>query len=79
MAQIQLVADKTGKSVIACIDDLAAELDAATKNKAMDSLLRLPAQLFITNTEQAETKGLTAQDYQMFHVEHGMIRPVPNS
>ena len=77
LAQVQLLANETGHSGCVLVDDFAAELDVANRAKLLRHLSDMKCQVFITATETTEFGDLTTlNNYKMFHVEHGDIKPV---
>jgi DNA replication and repair protein RecF len=79
LSQILLVQQYTKKSIIVLIDDLESELDSDTVKSILKLLSTLDVQVFITNIRQASYMTEARQEYKMFHVEHGMIKPVKNT
>ncbi len=77
LAQVQLLAIETGQGGCILIDDFAAELDVNNRAKLLRQLSDMKTQVFITATEINEFGDLsTLNNYKMFHVEHGNIKPV---
>ena len=78
LQQIKMVKNLTGKKMIVLVDDLASELDNESIKSIIDSLFELGLQLFITSVQPNTQLFPAAQDYKMFHVEHGIITDVTN-
>ncbi len=79
LAQILLVRKLTQKSIIVLIDDLESELDDDTASMFINLLSSLEVQIFITNIRNHLYLTQGTEEYKMFHVEHGMIKPVKNT
>jgi DNA replication and repair protein RecF len=79
LAQILLVKQYTNKSIIILIDDLESELDSESVQNIVKLLSSLDIQVFITNIHTQPYLTEAKQEYKMFHVEHGMIKPVKNT
>lgn len=79
LAQILLVQKHTGKSIIVLIDDLDSELDDDAVKRVIKLFTELDIQIFLTNIRQRQNPFVDQQEYKMFHVEHGMIKPVKNT
>ena len=75
LAVLRLVEQRANRQVILLVDDLNAELDASAREQVYRQLQRLPLQLFMTNVDDRLSEGLSGKDCQVFHVEHGTIRP----
>jgi DNA replication and repair protein RecF len=56
-----------------CLDDLASELDQEHQQAVLDLLVASRAQVMITGTDIPA--ALQRVPVQVFHVEHGHIRP----
>lgn len=70
LAQSQLLRDNCGKRVVLLIDDLPAELDAQKIDQAMQLLLDLRCQLFITAVDdRLLLQACERASNQTFHVE----------
>ena len=78
LAQIILVNNMTGKSVILIVDDIQSELDDKSVQLVLRILSKSSVQLFVTSIKEDISLLRYQQDYKMFHVEHGMIRSVKN-
>lgn len=79
LSQILLVQKYTNKNIVVLIDDLESELDSDTVKSILKFLSTLDVQVFITNIRTASYLTDARQEYKMFHVEHGMIKPVKNT
>lgn len=75
LAQGILLHQLTGKRCIYLLDDLAAELDSKHRQRIVEVLADLKAQVFITAVD-AHTIGELLHQWptKVFHVEHGAIR-----
>ena len=75
MGQIRWLLERE-KYCCLLIDDLASELDTTKQGIILDKIVELKGlQTFITSINQPDFFNETSLDYQMFHVEHGHIRP----
>lgn len=75
LAQAESYRQARGEWPVMCFDDLASELDAAHATRVLAGLEAVGAQVLITGTAREALK--TAEAPQMFHVEHGIVRPEP--
>lgn len=76
LAQSQLLKDSCGKRVVLLIDDLPAELDAEKIDQALQLLLDLQCQLFITAVDdRLLLQACERMSNQMFHVERLTAAP----
>lgn len=75
LGQAEVFAADHGEWPVVCMDDLASELDHAHREAVVRQLFQAEAQVFITSTENVDV--LAAYSPQVFHVEHGAIRPDP--
>ena len=73
LSEAQVLMESTYKKPVVLIDDVAAELDQASRNKIIRELKEIQAQSFITTTEleKFEDIAMTA-----FHVKQGHINVV---
>jgi len=69
LAQSELLREKLGTNCIFLIDDLAAELDAAHRDRLAVALEGLEAQVFLTGVELDMLQSFVKTD-GMFHVKH---------
>jgi DNA replication and repair protein RecF len=77
LAQVQLLANEQSQTGCILIDDFAAELDVISRAKLLCYLAEMKCQVFITATETIDFGDLSRiENYKMFHVEHGTIKPV---
>jgi len=77
LAQSILLRELTGKSSLILIDDLAAELDEASRAVLVSVLLSTGSQVFITATSLDGLADLWDElPHAVFHVEHGNIEQV---
>lgn len=77
ISQAMLFIQRRQSPCIILIDDLAAELDEVHRQRVMDLVATLDAQIFVTGThrEVLETNQ-QSHDQKVFHVEHGRIKEV---
>jgi DNA replication and repair protein RecF len=73
LAQAELLTRKTGRSSVLLFDDLAAELDAAHRQKVLTVLERMAAQVFITALDKDVIRPSAGTDVRWFHVERGHL------
>jgi DNA replication and repair protein RecF len=80
LAQAELLQARTAKRSIFLIDDLAAELDRAHRQRLCAEIERLGLQTFATSVERGDLLGCwsDADRLQMFHVERGQITSEPS-
>jgi DNA replication and repair protein RecF len=78
LAQLFLMSKISHANPILLIDDLYSELDEKNIITVVKFLEQLDLQLFITNINPAPELLRQFQEYRLFHVEHGMIKPVRN-
>lgn len=77
LAQVQLLQQKFSKIGCILIDDLAAELDLASRTKLLHYLSAMDYQAFLTATELQDFGDIQAlKACKMFHVEQGYIEQV---
>jgi DNA replication and repair protein RecF len=76
LAQIRHLKNRSERSSIMLVDDLAAELDVHHRMRLLELLAETGAQLFVTVTEAdlIDTKAWLSK--KMFHVEHGEVAEV---
>ena len=76
IAQGYLFSQTTGRPCIYLLDDLAAELDQAHRNRLCQMLSTLNCQLFVTAVESTTfADNWSSMDVKVFHVEHGKLIP----
>lgn len=77
LAQVQLLQQKFSKIGCILIDDLAAELDLASRAKLLHYLSAMDCQAFLTAAALQDFGDLQAlKAYKMFHVEQGYIEQI---
>ncbi|TBR12979.1 MAG: DNA replication/repair protein RecF [Lysobacter sp.] len=76
LGQAELHANVTGQAPIFCLDDLASELDRHHQRRVLERLLRSGNQVFISGTDAPSAVGELQLPHTLFHVEHGVVRPV---
>jgi len=75
IAQVELIADTTGKKAVLLLDDLPSELDEDRRTRVVAELSQLGCQLFITSVDKHLSVGSNPTP-ALFHVEHGMFEAV---
>lgn len=76
LAQIEYLFKEKGITSCILLDDFAAELDKPTRANVLIFLNNLNSQVFITATEKQEFGDvINIEDFKMFHVEQGEIKP----
>jgi DNA replication and repair protein RecF len=78
LAQVILVKKETNKQIILLIDDVHSELDKDSVKLLLDKLTDLSIQVIITAIMPERYLFKRHQEVKVFHVEHGMIKPVKN-
>lgn len=73
LAQGQLLQQQTGKCCVYLLDDLAAELDKANRQRLGRVLTGMNAQVFITAVDRDSLIDSSLTESTMFHVEHGNV------
>lgn len=74
LAQAELHARRRGEWPVIALDDLASELDLTRQRRVLERLLACGAQVFITGTQVPESVREVGAPFELFHVEHGLIR-----
>ena len=77
LAQCWIVAERGGRVPVLLLDDFSAELSSEFQTRLLRVLLAYPGQKFVTALELAGPLKNTP-DARMFHVEHGLLRPLVN-
>lgn len=75
LAQCWIVAERGGRVPVLLLDDFSAELSSEFQTRLLRVLLSYPGQKFVTALELAGPLKNTP-DAHMFHVEHGLLRPL---
>lgn len=75
LAQAEDFADHRGHWPVFLLDDLASELDRDHQARLLDRLRTSGAQVFVTGTEAAPALRDSDWPVELFHVEHGRVRP----
>ncbi len=75
LAALTRVGEVVASRISLLIDDLHSELDSDAQQRVYERLQDLDLQLFISNIEANLPTPLAAEEFKMFHVEHGIIRP----
>lgn len=73
LAQLAYLRDQCGKVVTVLLDDFGAELDPAARQRVVDTLLNLQAQVFATVTHEAQIPAMAAQQTGYFYLEAGQL------
>lgn len=76
VASSHSISNASGAAPIVLVDDLASELDNATKSKAIQLLIGLKTQAFFTAIEYNLLEELSHFNPSMFHVEHGCVKGI---
>ncbi|MEJ2686512.1 MAG: DNA replication/repair protein RecF [Gammaproteobacteria bacterium] len=76
LAQGRHFTEATGRSCCYLVDDLAAELDRGHRNRVMEELAQMDAQVLVTAIDAGMLSTGDWSDHRVFHVEHGAIREV---
>lgn len=77
LAQVELQQSATGQGSVVLIDDFGAELDLDHWRRFVEMLEGLDCQVIVTSTQAPDTQGLLSHlECDVFHVEHGRVRPV---
>ncbi len=75
LAALTGVGEAVSKRIILLIDDLHSELDPEAQQRVYERLQKLDLQLFISNIGSSPPGPIAAEEFKMFHVEHGIIKP----
>ncbi len=76
LSQVVLFRAKKQKNCVLLLDDLAAELDQAHRNRLLALLQDISVQLFITCIKRESIQVDLWQQHKVFHVERGKIHEV---
>lgn len=77
LSQVSLLNQEAQNNCCILIDDLTAELDTENRAKLLKYLAGIGCQIFMTATKLADFGDLNgAENYKVFHVEQGCIKPV---
>jgi DNA replication and repair protein RecF len=74
IAEVKVLKQKTNKSCIFLVDDIAAELDTATREFFLDTIIAEETQVFVTAIEKQQLSF--AEKYKnkkVFHVKHNHV------
>ncbi len=71
LAQIKLMREKNGKSVVFLLDDLNSELDEGNREILLRNLLDFKSQIFISSLDFNIKEKLDVSDFSLFHVKQG--------
>ena len=77
IAQIQLLVESQGADCLVLVDDLASELDEGHRDRMTRVLLELGQQTIFSALDAEQLPILKDRDAAMFHVEHGVLRHMP--
>ncbi len=75
LAALTRVGEAVSRRIILLIDDLHSELDSDARARVYERLQKVDLQLFISNIEPTLPAPIAAEEFKMFHVEHGIIKP----
>ncbi len=75
LAALTRVGQAVSKRIVLLIDDLHSELDPSARQRVYERLQSLDLQLFISNIDATLPAPIAAEEFKMFHVEHGIIKP----
>lgn len=73
LAQASLLEELDGKPGCVLIDDLASELDGASRDRLLRYLKMCKQQFFLTATDPQVLKHESLAEAAVFHVEHGRV------
>lgn len=76
LAQAEQMARRTAEPCVLLLDDLAAELDAAHRERTLEAALAVGAQVFVTAIDAGSVPTAAASVLTTFHVEQGTVREV---
>lgn len=76
LAQATILHERTGQCSLFLLDDLGSELDARNRDRVLELLLGISAQVFVTAIEEPELPAGVSADIRRFHVEHGSVSEV---
>jgi DNA replication and repair protein RecF len=76
LAQAEDFAARRGQWPLVLLDDLASELDLPHQRRLLQRLRASDAQIFITGTEVPP--ALSGTEFNLFHVEHGVVARAKN-
>lgn len=77
IAMVNIIRRQADKNILLLVDDLPSEVDEDTRSTMLKVLLHSEAQIFVTGIENKIAKEFLrfTQSVNLFHVEHGKIRP----
>lgn len=74
LAEVKVLKELTGKQSIFLVDDITAELDAATREKFITTVLEQNTQVFVTTIEKNQMSFIqTYNKKKVFHVKHNHV------
>ena len=74
LAEVKVLKELSGKQSIFLIDDIAAELDEATREKFITTVLEQDTQVFVTAIEKQQLPFIqTYNNKKVFHVKHNHV------
>ena len=76
VAQVLDLASVLGHPPVVLVDDIASELDSASRGRCLAQLNATGAQLFLTAVPDVGMEGSDVEAEHLFHVERGHIRQV---
>ncbi len=74
LAQVKGVAEVGGKAPVVLVDDLASELDLASRGRFLELLARTGSQVLVTAVEEGVVPKDSWDTHAVFHVEQGSVR-----
>lgn len=77
VAMVSLIKKQSGKNMLLLIDDLPSEVDQYTRATMLQLLIQSKAQIFVTGIENKIAMEFKKyiDSVNVFHVEHGTIKP----
>jgi DNA replication and repair protein RecF len=76
LAQATVLHEQTGRCSLFLLDDLGSELDARNRDRVLELLLGIRAQVFVTAIEEPALPTQVSGDVRRFHVKHGSVSEV---
>lgn len=74
LAEVKVLKELSGKQSIFLIDDVSAELDEATREKFITTVLEQDTQVFVTAIEKQQVSFVqTYNNKKVFHVKHNHV------
>lgn len=74
LAEVKVLKELTGKQSVFLVDDISAELDEATREKFITTVLEQDTQVFVTAIEKQQMSFVqTYNNKKVFHVKHNHV------